>query len=413
MKLSNGLTLAVQQDNTIPLVTMDMWVRVGSGDEPSEIAGASHFLEHMLFKGTERLPVGEYDRRVEGAGGYLNAATSYDYTHYYVTVPSEHFEAILEDFADVMTGSSIATAEVESERQVILEEIRRKNDNAMGFLFDEAMPALYGSGPYRHTVLGSSETVAAISRDTLAEHYRRFYTADNMYLSVVGAVDPEAVRARAELAFSRMNTTRAPWRDAAPGTNFAAPASRLLPREWNEAYFLLAFPGPAAGATARDMALADLAQTVLGGGRSSRLVKSLQEQKGIVSSIGAYLPTNRNPGPITIYGTCEPERLDEVRTEIFNELSRLREGGLKGDEMKRVRRLALNSHLFSLESNAGRASTAGYSLAMLGNLSLLTEYEDLLRSIGESEVEDFLRKWLVEESASFVVTARPERVAPK
>jgi hypothetical protein len=216
-KLDNGLTLTVQQDKSVPLVTLDMWVRVGGGDEPAEMAGVSHFLEHMLFKGTERLAVGEYDKRIEEVGGYLNAATSLDYTHYFVTIPSQHFDRVLEDFSDVLLHSSLDPAEVEGERQVILEEISRKIDNPFSYLFDETIPALFEAGPYTHPVIGSRESVTGMTREQLFAHYRRFYTPDNMFLSVVGDVDPAEARAKVAKAFGAADAKLTPWREKPPG----------------------------------------------------------------------------------------------------------------------------------------------------------------------------------------------------
>lgn len=406
-KLSNALTLTVQPDPAIPLVTMDMWVRVGSGDEPREIAGISHYLEHMLFKGTERLAVGQYDRNVEEAGGYLNAATSTDYTHYYVTIPSAHFEKTLNDFADVLMNSSIDPVEVESERLVILEEIRRKIDNPFGYLFDETMPALYENGPYMHPVIGYSESVKAITREQLHDHYQRFYAPDNMFLSIVGDVDPDAVRGQVEEAFSGFSRRANPHREQPPPTIFRPAYDRKLAQNWNEAYFILAFPGPA-GDSLETMAVSEFADTLLTGGRASRLVNALQEKKALVSSIGAYLPTYRHPAPLMIYGTCKPENLDEVRREIFVELNRLFAGGIAEQEMRRVRRQVLNGHLYSLETNAGRAQTLGYSQVMLGNNALLNEFSNRIKAVKEKDVLDFLRASMKEEFASFHVTARAD-----
>lgn len=404
--LSNGLTLSVQQEQSVPLVTLDMWVGVGSGDEPEDLAGISHFLEHMLFKGTERLPPGEYDRRIEEVGGYLNAATSLDYTHYYITLPSAQFTRALEDFSDVLVNSSIEPTEVESERQVILEEIARKSDNPFGFLFDEAYPALFHSGPYRHPVIGSAETVRAISRDQLYDHYRRFYTADNMYLSVVGDVDPETVRLAVEGAFANLPAKRRAYRDGPVPTEFVRGDSRFYPRDWNEAYFIVAFPGPAAGTDMRLMALADFSETLLTGGRSSRLRNSLVEKKGLVSTIGSYAMANRSEAPVLIYGTCTAQDLPEVREQIFLEIQRLVDKGIASDEWRRVQRLVLNSHLFALETNAGRASTIGYSQVHLGNARLLSDYERLIGEIRPRDVLEFIGTHLREEDASFFVTAR-------
>ncbi|CAN5390886.1 pitrilysin family protein [soil metagenome] len=411
-KLNNGLTLNVQQDKSIALVTMDMWVKVGSGDEPAEIAGVSHFLEHMLFKGTQKLAVGEYDRKVEEAGGYLNAATGQDYTHYYVTAPSAQFAMLLDNFADVLVNSSIDAKEVDSERQVILEEISRKLDSPFGFLFDETLPALYETGPYTHPVIGSRDTVTSTTRAQLFDHYQRFYTPANMYLSVVGDVDPEAVKEEAEKAFAKFDRKLNPHRAAAPETKFRAAKDTTLLHDWNEAYFLIAFPGPA-GDSMKSMAVAEMAEVLLAGGRASRLVKELQEKKAIVSSVGFYAPTHRTASPLIIYGACEPAKLDEVKAAALAEITKAKQHGFSGGEMSRARRQVLNSHLYSMETNAGRASVIGYSQVMLGNNSLMTDYPDAIRDVSEHDVMEFLRANLTEAKASFHVTMRdPAAVTP-
>ncbi len=401
------MTLYVQESRAIPLVTLDVWVRVGSGDEPAGLEGISHFLEHMLFKGTERLRTGDYDRRIEELGGYLNAGTSSDYTHYYITVPSEHAGRVLSDLADVLMNSQIDPREVENERSVILEEIRRKADSPMGYLFDETIPTIFESGPYRHPVIGSADSVKSITRDQLLEHYQRFYAADRIALVIVGDVEAEAVRGRVESEFRDLRKESRAYREAAPETKYAQPETRRLPRPWNEAYFILAFPGPDAGSV-EEIAVADSIEALLADGRSSRLVGSLQERKGIVNNIGVYLPSKLHPMPCLIYGTCAPERVEEVRQEIFSELRDLKENGIQSHEMKRVRRQVITSHLFSLETNAGRASTIGYSHLFFQDTRLLDGFEDVLRGAGKSDLEEYIQKHFLEDESYFFVTAQPD-----
>ena len=402
-RLDNGLTVAIQEDRSVPLVTMDMWVRVGSGDEPAHLAGISHFLEHMLFKGTPSLAVGEYDRRVEFAGGYLNAATSMDYTHYYVTLPAKEFSAILPLFADVIQNSSIDPDEVASERQVILEEIRRKNDSPFGYLFDEAFPSRFASGPYSHPVIGSSETVTAMTRDQLHEHYQRFYAPENMHLSIVGDVPKDATLVAIQQSFGALRRPLRPWRDAAPAPVWSPPAARHLPREWKEAYVLLAFESKSP-ATLEEVVAADMAEALLVSGRSSRLTKVLVEEKQLASSVGAYFPTSRHDAPMLIYATCAEQNIDAVRAEITAQLAQISREGFSAAELRRIQRQSINGHLFGTETNSGRASSMAYSLVMRGDLSLHDGYAEAVRGVSEREVLAYMRKNLRPETASVTTT---------
>lgn len=401
--LDNGLTVCIEPDRTIGLVTLDMWVAAGAGDEPAEVAGVSHFLEHMLFKGTENLATGEYDRRVEEVGGYLNAATSLDYTHYYTVFPSEHFDRVLDDFADVLRNSILAPEEVERERQVILEEISRKQDSPFGFLFDESFPLMFESGPYRHPVIGTRESVTAMTRGQLLAHYERFYAPENMFLSIVGDVDGEAALRRVEETFGDWERPFRPWRQADPEVVWAPPRDRQLLRNWKEAYFILAFPA-ARGGGAREIAVRDVAEALLVGGRSSRLVRAIQERDQLVSSLGAYFPDNRRDAPLLLYGTCEPLRVQEVRSAVFRELRLLLEGGLERGELDRARRLVLNSQLFSMETGRQRAHTYGNTLLTHGSVEIIDEYRREVSRAREGDVLSFIRDALAEDNASYFVT---------
>lgn len=407
--LSNGLSLSVQPERSLPLVTLDMWVRAGGGDEPEDLAGISHFLEHMMFKGTERLEVGEYDRRIEEIGGHLNAGTSQDYTHYYVSIPSEHFDRVLTDFADVLSNSLIDPQEVERERLVVQEEIRRKEDDPFGFLYDNSASILFNSGPYQIPVIGTMESVAAITRTQLHEHYKRFYTADNMYLSIAGDVDPEEVREKVDVAFQGLDTKMNPWMGEWPETRYAEPTRKIFPRDWQETYFIVAFPGPGSEGGMKAMAVSEYVEGILSGGRSSRLVKSLVEEKALASSVSVYIPVNRSPAAVMIFGTCEPDKAEEVRTEIFNELDRLVSEGPTGKEMKRVQQQKLNSHLFSLETNSGRASNMGYSNLMFRDTRIMDKYDDELKDVSTKDVRKFIEEWLRVDRSSFILTTTAEK----
>lgn len=407
--LDNGLTVHAIESRAVPLVTLDMWVRVGSKDEPPELAGISHFLEHMMFKGTPRLGVGDYDRRIEQLGGYLNAATGSDYTHYYMTVPSEHLDAALEDMADVLQNSLVDAREVERERAVILEEIRQKQDNPVGFLFDEVTRRTYESGPYAGTVIGSAETVAAMTRDQLLDHYWRHYVPGNMAFVVAGDFDPEALRPRIERLLGTFRRDLRPWRDSVPATAFRPAGSATWERDWRQTYFFLAFPGIAA-TDARTMAAIDVTEGVLFGGRSARLTNLLREKRGLVTSISGFFLTNRHPGFLAVYGTCDPDKLDEIQEVLFEELARLRASGPADAELRRARRQIVTDHLYRAETNTGKASLAGYSFAMLGNPVLLTGYPDVVQQVTADDVRAVL-ELMTRERASLYV-ARPRGAEP-
>lgn len=403
-KLENGMTIYLLESRAVPLVTLDMWVGTGAKDEPEEIAGVSHFLEHMMFKGTPRLGVGDYDRRIEELGGYLNAATSNDYTHYYMTIPSEHLDRALEDMSDVIRHSLIDPGEVERERTVILEEIRLKQDNPLGFLYDEITRRVFASGPYVNTVIGSIDTVSAMTRDQLFDHYARFYAPSNMAFVIVGDFDAPTMRGRLEELFAGFQRPERPWRESPPPTEFAKPEEMTWSRAWQQTYFFVTFPGPVPEGIGQ-LAAMDVTETILLGGRSSRLVNVLREKKQLVTSISGFFMTGRHQTFMGIYGTCSPENLEAAREALFAEIEGARDGGLSGAELRRAKRQIITDHLYTAETNTGKASLIGYSHALYENPSLLTEYPRAVEEVSEKDVLETMGL-LARDRASFYV-ARP------
>ncbi|MDX2175390.1 MAG: pitrilysin family protein [Candidatus Sumerlaeia bacterium] len=405
-RLGNNLTVVLVPNPALPLVTADAWFRVGAGDEPRHLAGVSHYLEHMLFKGTAHLGPGEYDRRIEALGGYLNAATSFDYTHYYIELPSEGLRRGLDDFADVLRNSSITPHEVDSERKVILEEIARKNDDPTGFLYDKVRTEAMRAGAYSHPVIGFEESVAALTRDQLADHYERFYAPENTTLVLAGAFDRGSALASVEEAFGGWSRPLRPHRTAAPASDFTQPARRHYERPWSDLYFALTFPAPAVR-TVEEEAAADLAGTVLGSSRTTRLVARLREQDRLVSSISAWVPTNREPSLAYIGGRCAAKNFGAALDGAFEEVAALLRDGFRPGELGRARRTLATSHLLARETNSATASIIGHSRVLYGNDDGFARYAEALRACPPEAVLAQIGAVFRREAAS-VFTTGPE-----
>ena len=198
--LGNGIPLLIFENHEAAVATADVWVRTGAADEPDELSGVSHFLEHMLFKGTDKWGLGEIERAIESVGGVCNAGTSYDFTHYYITMPSGAVGTGIELLAEMVRRSTLDPTELEKERLVILEEYRRKQDHPAAVLYERLYQELFESGPYHEPVIGHEETIRAIDRDRMLDYYRKRYSPQNLTLVVTGDIDPEQVIAQAETA---------------------------------------------------------------------------------------------------------------------------------------------------------------------------------------------------------------------
>src|SRR3990170_5662422 len=195
-KLDNGLTVVIEEERSAPVVSVQMWVKVGSADEPQKLAGISHVFEHMLFKGTEKKGVGQIATMIESVGGDINAYTSFDNTVYHLTVPSRYFGTGLDVISDAIQHSSFDPAELKKELEVVLEEIRMNEDNPGRRLFKSLLGTSFTTHPYGRPVIGYVDTVKTFTRKDILRFFKKWYVPNNMVLVIVGDVDhDEALKA--------------------------------------------------------------------------------------------------------------------------------------------------------------------------------------------------------------------------
>ena len=192
-KLDNGQTVIVQEEHSNPIVTIDTWVKTGSIDEDDNNSGVSHFLEHLFFKGTKAHPAGEFDKLLESKGAVINAATSKDYTHYYILLPSKFFDMALELHADMLLNPQIPRKELEKERKVVLEEIAKNENEPDRQLYENLNSLMYTSHPYKRKVIGNSKVIETIRREEILDYYNTHYAPSNMVTVIVGDVDTKQV----------------------------------------------------------------------------------------------------------------------------------------------------------------------------------------------------------------------------
>ncbi len=403
-KLSSGLEVIYIPEKNIPIVTVDLWVAVGSGDEIPERAGISHFLEHMLFKGTEKLSVGEYERKIENLGGYLNAATSFDYTHYFINVPTDCLHQGLEDFADVVLNSKLVEEEVESERSVILEEIRRKIDSPFGFLFDEAIPSLYSSGPYQHPIIGYKDSVSSFTRAELLDHYRRFYTAENMYLILSGDFDLESTHEKLEALFQNTQKSKNPYRESDPPTAFLSSQDRYLPMPWQQAYFIASLTTPVPENDLKNSILSELSDTYLSSGRTSPLRSEIVEKRRLAHTIGSWSPSGKRPLPFLIYGMSDIDKIDDLKSILNGFIRGLQDHPLDESRFTRAKRQIRNSFIYGVEGVSARARLAGDSLINFGDVSVFEDFLTTLEKITFQEFSDFFLKMTSHGNLSWFIS---------
>lgn len=374
-RLENGLTALVRENRALPLVAVDCWLGVGALDEPDAHVGISHFLEHMFFKGTSRYPVGAMDRMVKQMGGYNNAATSMEYTHYYIVAPVEHFATALDLLADHLTEPALPAGELERERQVVKEEIRRKDDAPHGRLYKALSRAAFGDSPYAREVLGTPESLDRIDPAVMRDHWARHYAPDRMVVAIAGDLDAAAA---VDAVHARLGD-RSPSgeRAAKPDPPAVEPVVVEESMDVGQGYLAWAFPTAGRSDLAETCAL-EVAATALGEGMTSRLYRRLIDETRLVTVVNAWTFGLDRIGLFGIDAVCAPEKRDAVEGEIARVLQRSIREGLSDAEVERARTMLIADFAYDNETNAALTGTLGEFQTLYGDAG---RWRDVLRGV--------------------------------
>jgi len=383
-KLSCGMPLLICANHEVELATVDIWVRTGSGHEPPAVNGISHFLEHMLFKGTAQYGLGEIENRIESLGGVCNAATSLDFTHYYVTIPSSHVNTAVEMICEMIRSSTLEASELEKERLVILEEYRRKQDHPTGILFEQMYATFFRKGPYHQTVIGTEETIQSINRDQMMDYYRHRYSPENMALVICGDVTP-AIIDKVESAFSGFERQLTALHHPPPTEYGRGILNHIDKPTGGEVYVTWSFPAPGLNNPGAILDL-DVAQFILGQGRASILHQQLKEKQNLCSSISTYYPTHIHDSLFVFIATCAPNQRNALREGLISEIKAFLANPPDTDTLARAHRLLRSSHLFSMETSSGTATNTGYYYTLTGDTAFLDKYIRNLENITPESV---------------------------
>ena len=388
--LPNGVPVIIEEHRASDVVALQLWVQAGARDETSNELGLAHYLEHMLFKGTPTRPAGFVEREVEGVGGRINAGTSWDYTFYHTVLPARQAAAGIEMLVDVGVNASLEASLLEAEKQVVLEEMRRNQDNPRFFLVRELFTGAFGGHPYGRPIIGTAEVITGLSRETLVGFYRRHYMPEMFALVVVGAVEPDAVL---RVASATLGTVpRGGGKRLPPATPPAPRRVRMeTSRPTTQAHLGLAWQ--AARLDHADTPALDLLASILGRSKSSRLVASLRERQALVTSINSGLSPLQGAGLVTVTAQLEPQNLERAEAEVLAEIRRLQEGGVTPAELKRAITAAEVEHQFSTETAEGRARAYGQA-ETIWRLEEEIVYLDRVRSVTAAQVQAVARRYL-------------------
>ncbi|MFF0876771.1 M16 family metallopeptidase [Micromonospora aurantiaca (nom. illeg.)] len=386
--LPSGLRVLTEAIPAMRSVSFGIWVAVGSRDETGSQAGAAHFLEHLLFKGTNKRSALEISSQIEAVGGETNAFTTKEYTCYYARVLDEDLPLAIDVMCDLVADSVLTAADVETERGVILEEIAMHDDEPGDEVHDLFARAVYGDHPLGRLISGTEETVTPMTRRQIQGFYRRRYTAPQIVIAAAGNLDHAAVvkLVRQALRGTPLDTdpaSPAPHRAATP-TVRTKPATTLVEsKETEQAHVILGCPG-IDRTDDRRFALGVL-NNVLGGGMSSRLFQEIREQRGLAYSVYSYASQYADSGVFAVYAGCAPGKVDEVLDLTRAELARVAAEGITEAELARGKGMSKGSFVLGLEDTGSRMSRLAKGELLYGNLMPV---DDLLARVDAVTLDD-------------------------
>jgi len=399
-KLDNGLEVVVIPDHRAPVVTHMIWYKVGAADETPGKSGLAHFLEHLMFKGTEKNPGDTFSQDVAEIGGQENAFTTSDYTGFFQRVPREHLKEMMALEADRITGLVLTDEVVKPELNVVLEEQNmRVANNPVGRLGEQMDAALYLNHPYGRPAIGWRHEIEKLTRDDALAFYRRFYTPNNAVVIVAGDVSPEEVKADAEATYGKVaqraenNPRQHPMEPVqeAPRTVTLAD-SRVEQPSVTRNYLV---PSDTTAKPGESEAL-DVLTNAIGSGSDSRLYRTLVVDKGIALNAGAsYASTALDYAKLGVYGVPKPGvSLSQIEAGIDAVLADVIEHGVTADELDSAKNRLIAEAVYAQDNQATLARWYGAAIACGETVAMVQAWPDRIRAVTAADVQAVARQWL-------------------
>jgi predicted Zn-dependent peptidase len=381
--LSNGLRVVMEPIPNFRSVSFGIWVKTGSRHETKANNGISHFIEHMLFKGTERFSAKQIAETFDSIGGNVNAFTAKEYTCYYAKVLDEHLPIAVDVLSDMFFNSAFASEELEKERNVILEEISMYDDTPDDLVHDLIAKAAYADNPLGFSILGTEENLLGMEPEHLREYMKDRYSVADTVISIAGNIDEHKVTQLLEQKFGSFNNQGSAARVAAP--TFTG-ESLFHSKKTEQNHICLALPGcPLNDPKLYAMILLNNA---IGGGMSSHLFQEIREKRGLAYSVYSYHTAHLDSGLFTIYIGTAPKQTKEVLDITMEVLHRLKTSGLSEEELRKGKEQLKGSFILSLESTSSRMNRLGKNELMLGSHLTLDEILNMIESVTLDDIRE-------------------------
>ncbi|MFH1541296.1 MAG: pitrilysin family protein [Elusimicrobiota bacterium] len=405
-KLKNGITVIFDTNPSATTTAIQIWISAGAVNEDEDISGISHFIEHLIFKGTPTRTQKQIAPEIEKLGGIVNAATSKDFTYFYSIVPSSYSFKATEILADAVLNPLLSEEEIEKERKVILEEIKRSDDNPQSQLFNEFYKYAYPKfSCYTKKVIGTEKTVSKLKRDDFLSFHKKFYIPKNIFVVVAGNFNEKEMfnflknnSTLAGLEKIKRKKDRTNIHSLEPENELSQ--KKIIKKNISQTHILMGFP--AASIKSKDQFSLDIASYVLGTGRASRLYKKLVEETKLAYTISVSFATHRGPGLFYVYAECLPENTSAVSDKILTELNQLTFKNVTYEELDRAKALLMRDKLLQEQTPDGKAEELGF-YTTLGNRKIAKNYIKNIKKVKPQNIKSVISKYLISPNIPTVV----------
>ena len=394
--LPSGLRIVTEEVSSVRSAAIGIWVNVGSRDETPAVAGASHFLEHLLFKGTKRRTALEISSSIESVGGEMNAFTSKEYTCFYARVIDTDLPMAIDVISDLITSSVITALDVDAERKVVLEEIAMRDDDPSDLVHDLYAETYFGDTQLGRPILGTIESINTMSRKSVFNYYKKRYLPQDLVVAVAGNIKHKKVVAMVEAALSVdgfLDVTGAPViRPNTPAKKSPVNSVGLISRTTEQAHMFYGMEGVARHDDRR-FTMGILA-SALGGGMSSRLFQEIREKRGLAYSVYAFAQQFAGSGQIGFYAGCKPAKAIEVLEIIREVLVDVAQNGMSHEEIERAKGAVRGSLVLSQEDSGSRMSRIGKSEIVYGHVMGFDDILKAVSKVNEMDIREIAAEYL-------------------
>lgn len=384
-KLKNGLTIIAEEIPYFKSISMGIWFRAGIKTEENYIDGVSHFIEHMMFKGTKNRTSKQLVAEIENLGGVINAFTGRECTCYYVRLLDEHLNIGIDILSDMILNSKFDEKDIEREKSVITEELKMYEDSPEDLTYDILLEKVYDNKGIGKNILGSKESIKSMNKEAILNYFEKFYVPENAVLSICGNFDFDETVKLIEDKFVN-------WNGKKPDYNLQDeifnPCVVKKDRDYEQTNLAICFECENIGSSSNDVYTIDIINNVLGGSSTSRLFQRIREDEGLVYSIYSEQEFYRDKGELGIYASMSTENLEDVYRLIKEEIVSLNEKGITEEELKNSKEQLKGEFMLGMESTESRMSAIGKYMLITGKVETL---EDVIEGLNSITMEDINR----------------------